>query len=54
MTVSTIFPCSPLLAQVLETQLLFRVSLYASVGYLSSPIVKFAAILEHIIVPVKQ
>ena len=38
-----------LLVQVLETQLLVRVTLIASLGFLSSPIIKFATTLEHII-----
>ena len=43
------FPCSLKLAQVPETQLLVRVSLLTSLGYLPPPIVEFAATLEHII-----
>lgn len=48
-TVSTIFPCSPKLARVIETQLLVGVTVCAFHGCLSSPIIKFTATLDHII-----
>ena len=39
---------SPKLERVIETQPLVRVTLLAFLGYIYSPILKFAATLEHI------
>ena len=39
----------PKLERVIETQPLVRVTLLAFLGYMYSPILKFAATLEHII-----